>query len=68
VDGIESEQGSKLQVIRLNMQDQPGRQLARQYGALVTPTFIYLDAQGVEQWRQVGSIDAERVRASLGQP
>lgn len=68
MDGIEREQNGKLQVIRLNMQDQPGRELAREYGALVTPTFIYLDAQGVEEWRQVGSIDAERVRASLDQP
>jgi protein-disulfide isomerase len=68
VDGIEREESGKMQVIRLNMQDQAGRQLARQYGALVTPTFIYLDAQGVEQWRQVGSIDAKRVRASLEKP
>lgn len=65
MDRIEQEQRGKLQVIRLNMQDQIGRELARQYGALVTPTFIYLDAQGVEQWRQVGSIDSQRVSDSL---
>lgn len=57
-----------MRVIRLNMQDPIGRELARQYGALVTPTFIYLDAQGVEQWRQVGSIDSQRVRNSLDLP
>jgi thioredoxin-related protein len=50
------------------MQDQSGRELARQYGALATPTFIYLDKLGVERWRQVGSIDAGRVRATLEQP
>ena len=66
--GIEREQRGKMQVIRLNMQDQTGRELARQYSALVTPTFIYLDAQGVEQWRQIGSIDPDRVSDSLDTP
>jgi thioredoxin-related protein len=68
VDGIERAQNEKLLVIRLNMQDQAGRELAQRYGALVTPTFIYFDGQGIEQWRQVGSIDAERVQESLDHP
>ena len=68
MDGIEREYGVQLRVIRLNIQDQPGQEMSRQYGALVTPTFIYLDPQGAEQWRQVGLIDPGRVRESLGNP
>ena len=66
VDGLESELGAKLTVLRVNVQDDAGRQLARVYDFEYTPTFIFFDAKGHELWRTIGEIDPQRVRASVG--
>jgi thioredoxin-related protein len=65
VDGLEKELGGKLLIIRINIQDQVGRDLAPVYHFEYTPTFIFFDAQGHEVWRQVGSFDPDQVRSSL---
>jgi thioredoxin-related protein len=65
VDRLESEFAGRLIVIRVNIQEKAGRQLAPVYGFQYTPTFIFFNASGVELWRQVGTLDAERVRESL---
>jgi len=49
----------------LNIQEEVGRELAPVYGFSFTPTFIYFDGDGVEQWREVGGLDTQRVRDSL---
>ena len=66
MDGLESELGAKLTVLRVNVQDDAGRQLARVYDFEYTPTFIFFDAKGHELWRIIGEIDPQRVRASVG--
>lgn len=66
VDGLEQELGSQLLFIRLNIQETVGRELAPVYGFEFTPTFIFFDAQGNELWREVGSLNVERVRESVG--
>ncbi|OQY80697.1 MAG: hypothetical protein B6D40_12465 [Anaerolineae bacterium UTCFX3] len=68
VDGLEKELAGKLILIRLNIQESVGRELAPVYGFQYTPTFIYFDAQGNELWRQVGGLDVERVKQSVGNP
>ena len=65
MDELENELGSEILFIRLNIQEQVGRELALVYGFEFTPTFIYFDAQGKELWREVGSLDTQRVRDSL---
>ena len=65
VDELENELGDQILFIRLNIQEQVGRELAPVYGFEFTPTFIYFDANGDELWRQVGGLDTERVRESL---
>jgi len=65
VDELENELGDEILFIRLNIQEQVGRELAPVYGFEFTPTFIYLDANGKELWREVGSLDTQRVRGSL---
>jgi thioredoxin-related protein len=47
------------------VQDRAGRELARDYGAKFTPTFILFDAGGRELWRAVYALDRARLRASL---
>ena len=65
VDELENELGSEILFIRLNIQEQVGRELAPVYGFEFTPTFIYFDAEGKELWREVGSLDTQRVRESV---
>jgi thioredoxin-related protein len=65
VDELENEVGDQILFIRLNIQEEVGRELAPVYDFEFTPTFIYFDEDGAELWREVGSLDAQRVRDSL---
>ena len=65
VDGLEQELEGQVIFIRLNIQEEVGRELAPLYGFEFTPTFIFFDAQGNELWRTVGDIDPEKVRQSM---
>jgi hypothetical protein len=71
VDGLEEELNSQIgsgipiHIIRLNIQETVGMELAPVYNFEFTPTFIFFDAQGNEVWRQVGEFDPQRVRDSL---
>jgi len=65
VDELEQELGDKLHFIRLNIQEDVGRELAPVYGFKFTPTFIFFDADGQELWREVGGLDTQRVRDSV---
>lgn len=65
VDELEKELGNKIHIIRLNIQDEVGMDLIRIYGFQFTPTFIYFDENGTEQWRLIGSFDPQKVRDSL---
>ena len=65
MDGLEDELGDQLWIIRINVQEPAGRELAPLYDFRFTPTFIYFDADGNELWREVGSLDPERVRENV---
>ena len=65
MDGLETELGPKLHILRLNVQDNVGRELAPVYDFEYTPTYIFFDARGKELWRTVGEIDPQRVRDSV---
>lgn len=65
MNGLEKELEGRLVVLRIGMQTPAGRDLSARYAARVTPTFVLLDAEGKEIWRQVGSLDAERVKETL---
>lgn len=67
MDGLERELGDQLHIIRLNIQEPVGRELAPVYDFEYTPTYIFFDAQGNELWRAVGEIDTQKVRDSLNQ-
>ncbi len=57
--------GKRLHIIRLNVQEAAGRELASVYGFEFTPTFIYFDAQGNEVWRTIGNFDPQLALDSL---
>ena len=65
MDGLEQELQGRLAVVRIDVQSAAGRELAPEFGFRYTPTFIFFDAQGLELWREVGSLDPKRVRDSL---
>ena len=65
MDGLETEMGTRLHVLRVNIQETVGRELAPVYDFEYTPTYIFFDAQGNELWRSVGEIDVQRVRDSM---
>lgn len=66
MDGIEKELGSKLTVIRVDIHTPVGKELTGPMGFEYTPTFIFFGPDGSELWRQVGGLDVERVRQSVG--
>ncbi|MCC7118511.1 MAG: thioredoxin family protein [Anaerolineales bacterium] len=57
--------GPQLHIIRVNVQNQIGKDLGSVYGFQATPTFIFFDASGKEVWRQIGNFDPQKVRDSL---
>ena len=65
VDAVEREFSQELQVIRLNVQEPAGKELARAYGFEFTPTFILLDGEGREIWRSLYALDPARLRNLL---
>jgi hypothetical protein len=65
VDGLESELGTRLLIVRLNIQEQVGRELGPVYDFEYTPTYIFFDSRGNELWRTIGEIDPQRVRDSV---
>ena len=65
MDELDDELMDQLLIIRLNIQEEVGRELAPVYDFEFTPTFIYFDEQGNEVWREVGNLDTQRVRDSL---
>lgn len=67
MDGLEQELGPRLRILRINIQDQVGRELAPVYDFEYTPTYIFFDGRGHELWRTVGEIDQQRVRDSVSQ-
>jgi thioredoxin-related protein len=65
VDGLENELSNKLLIIRLDIQQPVGRELAAAYGFEYTPTYIFFDGRGKELWRSIGEIDPQKVQDSL---
>jgi hypothetical protein len=65
VDAVEREFGNRLLVIRLNVQDPAGDELAASFRSEFTPTFILFAADGRELWRSVFALDPARLRDLL---
>ncbi len=46
VDGLETDLRGKVEVLRLDILNGPGRELARRYGVRAVPVFLLFDGQG----------------------
>ena len=65
VDQLEAEAGERLQIIRLNIDTEPGRTLVDTYSVLFTPTFIYFDRNGTKVRDSVLVLDRNRIMYDL---
>jgi thioredoxin 1 len=61
VDRLESDAGDRLQIVRLNIDEDPGKTLMSKYGVIFTPTFIHFDAQGQKTAESIGILDRARI-------
>lgn len=68
IDALENEFQGRLLVLRVDAQEEVGRQFAQGYGFQYTPTFIYFDSRGAERWRIIGSFDEGLLRQELASP
>ena len=65
MDGLEKELSGRLDIVRINIQEPVGRELAPVYDFEYTPTYIYFDSKGTELWRTIGEIDPQKVRDTV---
>lgn len=59
VDRLEQRYASHLRIVRLNSDSRYEQRLAREYGVIGHPTFIFLDRSGEEGRRLMGAHTAE---------
>jgi thioredoxin 1 len=65
VDQLEAEAGERLQLIRLDIDQEPGKSLLKQYGVLFTPTFFYFDKNGNKIRESTFVLDRPRILYEL---
>lgn len=65
VKQVELDHAENLGVIRVNVLDHGVESILNRYQFRYTPTFVFLDAQGEELWRMVGTLDPERVKSTM---
>lgn len=65
VDGIEAQYSEQLVVLRVDVTTQAGRAVGWEFGFQYTPTLIFFDANGRENWRSVGSLDEVQIHRSM---
>jgi thioredoxin-related protein len=65
VDGIERELEGRAQVLRLNVMDGVGGQLAARYGARGVPTLVVLDGEGNVVYVKTGSPNRGEIIAAV---
>mgnify|MGYP006282779287 CR=1 FL=1 len=67
MDGIERRIGDQAQVLRLNVADSVGRELALRYRVSRVPTLLLLDGSGDVVLRQEGRVRRDEVLEALEQ-
>jgi hypothetical protein len=54
VDGLERDTRGRLNVVRVDVEAPAAGLVQARYGWRMTPTYIFVDGEGRELWRQVG--------------
>ncbi len=67
VNRLEAKFQDELDVIHLDVQKPESQEFMEAYGFEYTPTFILLDGDGNERWRNVGALDTASLREALSE-
>jgi thioredoxin 1 len=67
VDQLEREAGDRLQIIRLDIDEEPGKTLVEEYDIVYTPSFLYFDRNGNKLRDSTFILDRARVLYELEQ-
>jgi len=59
VDGLEEEYGRDVRIVRVDIDTARGKRLAKEYGFIGQPTFIFFDGSEEEVRRLMGPQDPE---------
>ena len=59
VDGLDGKYGADLKIVRVNVGDRAGKQLAREQGCIGTPAFVLFDKSGEQVRRLQGAQTSE---------
>ena len=65
MDGLEAEWDDQVEVIRLNVLARETRPFLDEYSARYTPTFILLNGDGEEVWRQIGNLNVAELQEQV---
>lgn len=65
MDRLAEEWGDRVKIVRVNIHEDETQPLAARYGFQFTPTFVLLDADGREVWRDTGGLNAAEVRQAV---
>ena len=65
VDQLEKEAGDRIQIIRLDIDEEPGKSLAEEHRIVFTPSFVYFDARGTRLRETTFILDRSRILYEL---
>ena len=59
MDGLEDRYGENFKIVRVDVEDGQGKQLAREYGCIGQPAFVLFDRSGEQVRKLTGAQTAE---------
>ncbi len=65
VDGIEQKYRRHIDVVYVSVDESEGKELAREYGVIGTPTFLLLDSEGTQVNVLRGSLPAPVIEQAI---
>jgi thioredoxin-like negative regulator of GroEL len=67
VDGLEDKYAGAFKIVRVNVGDREGTQLARAYGCIGQPAFVLFDSSGEQVRRLIGAQTVETFEQEIEQ-
>jgi thiol-disulfide isomerase/thioredoxin len=68
VDQLEAEAGTRLRILRLSIDSEPGKTLKSEFDVVFTPTFYYFDKQGNKVRDSIFVLDKAKILYDLEKP
>lgn len=65
VDGLEEMYGQDFNIVRVDIDTEGGKKLAREHGFIGQPTFIFFDESGEEVRRLMGPVAVETFQQEI---